>query len=94
MPDHELYEAIRKDPTIGLAYQLDDVRMELEPPFASQSFEGARPLLPELKWVRQQWDVVNQLKSEITGWRKKHADMLVVIDELQKLLDKKKSKYD
>ena len=36
-------------------------------------------------------DEVDQLKSEVRGWRKKHSEMMLALDKLTK---KKKSKWD
>ena len=47
--------------------------------------------LPQPQWVGSQWDALNQLKSEVQGWRQKHATMMTELDKLNK---KPKSKFD
>ena len=36
----------------------------------------------EPEWTAKQRDMINQLKSEVTGWRKKHAETLLALDKL------------
>ena len=36
----------------------------------------------EPRWERKQWDIVEQLRAEVTGWREKHAKALFEIDKL------------
>ncbi len=50
------------------------------------------PDQPEPKWSNKQWDYVQQLESEITGWRQKHSEMMKTLDQLAKR--PKKSRYD
>ncbi len=38
-------------------------------------------------WSNKQWDYVEQIKSEVTGWRQKHAEMMLKFD-------KKRTGYD
>ena len=32
-------------------------------------------------WTNRQWDKVQQLESEVVGWREKHAEVLLEIDK-------------
>ncbi len=50
-----------------------------------------QPIKEESEWVGKQWDVVTQLRSEVQGWRKKHAETLLALDKLNK---KPESKWD
>jgi len=35
-------------------------------------------------WSKKQWDKVQQLQSEVMGWRQKHSEALLAIDKLTK----------
>jgi len=48
--------------------------------------------LPQAKWAAKQWDKVQQLQSEVTGWREKHAKIMLAYEKA--FPKKKKSKYD
>lgn len=37
----------------------------------------------EPKWTGRQRDILNQLRAEVTGWRKKHAELLLEVDKLK-----------
>ena len=51
------------------------------------------PVIPAQPWQRNQWDKVQQLQSEVEGWREKHAEALLAIDRFTALLAKKRGKY-
>ncbi len=40
--------------------------------------------LPQPEWEVRQWDKVQQLQSEIIGWRPKHAEMMLKFDKKRK----------
>ncbi len=40
--------------------------------------------LGQPEWSNRQWDKFQQLQSEIEGWRKKHAEVLLGLDRLKK----------
>ena len=46
-----------------------------------------QPIKEEPVWLIKQWDKVQQLQSEVQGWRQKHAEMMVALDKLQKKND-------
>ena len=50
-------------------------------------------LPPEPEWTQKQGDTVQQLKSEVVGWRQKHALALLEIDSLKALLSRKRYVY-
>ena len=54
---------------------------------------GALEGVPELKWLQNQRDVIQQLQSEVRGWRTKHADTLKEIDILKAKVDRSNKKY-
>ena len=37
------------------------------------------------QWTGKQWDKIQQLQSEVEGWRQKHAEALLAIDKQKKL---------
>ncbi len=43
-------------------------------------------------WSSRQWDKVQQLQSEVMGWRQKHAEMMMELDKMRK--PKRNPKYD
>lgn len=48
----------------------------------------------EPRWAGRQWDKVQQLESEVVGWRKKHSLTLKEIDSLKAKIDRgTKKKY-
>ncbi len=47
---------------------------------------------PEPAWQKSQWDKVQQLQSEVVGWRQKHSEMMLELDKMRK--PKRKLKYD
>jgi len=49
-----------------------------------------RKYMPE--WNRKQWDKLQQLESEVKGWRPKHYEALTEIDRLTKLVVTSKKK--
>lgn len=50
---------------------------------------------PEPEWLVNQWDIVQQLQSEIRGWRTKYNETLNELEKLLKLNEKKpKSKWE
>ena len=53
--------------------------------------ENQPPL--ETKWVVKQWDTVQQLLSEVRGWRKKHALTLKEVDRLKAKVDRTHKEY-
>lgn len=55
--------------------------------------EDIRNKAPELEWNGKQWDIVQQIQSELRGWREKHAEMLLKLDKLNKKLKKAESRY-
>ncbi len=77
--------------------EVEDTRARLQAfadkvhPYPYVVREELLELEPEPLWTARQWDSVEQLKSEVTGWRKKHAEMLLKLDQLTK--QKPKSKY-
>ena len=46
--------------------------------------QPANPIIPQPAWTGGQWDKVQQLQSEVQGWRQKHAETLLAIDKLVK----------
>lgn len=50
--------------------------------------EEERYLL-EPVWTRRQYDKVQQLQSEVEGWRQKHAEMMKTLDKLTPKKDEK-----
>ncbi len=42
--------------------------------------------ISEPEWTKKQWDALTQLRSEVAGWREKHAEALLAIDKLNKQL--------
>lgn len=45
------------------------------------------------EWTNRQWDKVQQLESEVVGWREKHATTLLEIDKLKVKVDRGTKKY-
>ncbi len=43
-----------------------------------------QPIKEETEWVGRQWDAFTQLRSEVTGWRQKHAEILLELNHLKK----------
>ncbi len=50
-----------------------------------------KPPIEQPEWTRKQWDAIQQLRSEVAGWREKHAESLLAIDKLAQQLQKPKS---
>ena len=77
--------------------EVEDARARLQAfsdkvsPYPYVAREELPELEPEPLWAARQWDSVEQLKSEVRSWRKKHAETLLAIDKLTPKL--KKSKY-
>ncbi len=46
--------------------------------------------LPQPEWSGNQWDIVNQLRSEIRGWREKYNQTL---NELEKLKPREETEF-
>ena len=42
--------------------------------------------LVQPEWTGKQWDIVEQILSEVRGWRQKHAETLLVADKAKKAL--------
>lgn len=40
--------------------------------------------LPKPEWTGRQWDKVQQLQSEVEGWRQKHSETMLALDKLTK----------
>ena len=55
------------------------------------ALEEPIPEKPQPEPTRGQWDIVNQLRAEVRGWRKKHAEILLAYDKVKS--SKKKSQY-
>lgn len=55
--------------------------------------EDIKEVLEAPQWVSGQWDAVDQLKSEVVGWREKHAKALLEIDKLRKLIKPEKEDH-
>ncbi len=73
--------------------EISEVRERLEAfknkvqPYPEESEQATCPggtLAVQLEWSRHQWDVVQQLKDEVTGWREKHAEVLLAINKAKK----------
>ena len=56
----------------ALVHSLEERIKELE-----KTIEALK--IPE--WNRKQWDTVEQLQSEVRGWRQKHAELLLALDK-------------
>lgn len=44
--------------------------------------------VPEPEWSAKQRDAFLQLKSEVVGWRQKHAEMMVLLEKLTEIRGK------
>lgn len=68
--------------------EVEDTRTRLQAfadkvsPYPYIEREEVLELEPEPLWTARQWDSVEQLKSEVRSWRKKHAETLLAIDKL------------
>lgn len=64
--------------------------LEMSQPNLSDIEEGIEELKGKLaslfqpEWLERQWDMVQQLQAEVRGWRQKHAEVLLVIDQFTK----------
>ncbi len=54
--------------------------------------EKETPII-EPQWNNRQWDKVQQLESEVRGWRQKHAESLKDIDRLNAKAEDGNKKY-
>ena len=95
IPHYELekyhYQAL-KNPMYRMEYMFDILREELMMNLPYLKEERPDESLPEPEWTKKQWGYVQQIKSEVVGWRQKHAELQLAIDKLQP--KRKKPKYD
>ena len=101
--DKGLQEMLRgKDFSDAKWRDIEDTRARLEAyknrcqpyPAIEQASSPLVPVIPAQPWQRNQWDKVQQLQSEVEGWREKHAEALLAIDRFTALLAKKGKRYE
>lgn len=89
----EHYEAVKTNPMYRLEGMMDVLREELmmNMPSLEPKLEvrGTAPLLEEPPWTKRQWDVVNQLRNEVRGWRKQHYELLKEMEGMRTTAGKK-----
>ncbi len=65
----------------GVRSRLEAYRNKVQP---CPALPGEREdiVQSEPEWTSRQWDMVQQLRSEVTGWRKNHAEMMLAVDKI------------
>lgn len=83
------YQAL-KNPRYQMEGMMDVMREEMSMTMPLLDREEPTPVYKDTEWTNQQWGVIEQLKSELVGWRQKHAEALKEIDSLRALVSRKK----
>jgi len=102
----EHYRLLRTDANYRHAIMMEELMAEREPAWCSvaddkdtriqeleQKLTSMEESLISEPWNIKQWDIVNQMKAEVVGWRPKHSELQLAVDKLLTKVQGKKKKY-